>query len=118
MSGIPKDAQVPDEKRKQIYQMIEGTSLAERPPDRLQWDPKDPWGRAKYGAQLFMNFLSWLSRDYGLSPEEVVFLNELHSLNFMNLEDYPLPAAKIDEVREKAYQYYMTNRPRAPRPVK
>lgn len=111
-----KDVQVPDEQRKKVYQMLEGTPFADRPDERARWDPKDPWGRAKYGAQVFMNFLAWLSRDYGMTPEEVVFLNELHSLNFNNLEDFPLPAAKIDEVRDAAFEYYRKNRAAAPKP--
>jgi hypothetical protein len=108
------DAQVSDEKRTQFYKQIENNPLADRPPDKTKYDPADQWGRAKYCAELFFKFLLRMVEDYGLTPEEAIYVNELHSLNFMNLDDFPLSKEAMTKIQDTAFTYYMQNRSKLP----
>lgn len=64
------------------------------------------WGHACEVVERQLAFFKLCSGEYKLSPEEMIFANELFSLNVLNTDDCPLSSVKVEAARKAAYDYY------------
>lgn len=110
----------------ELYEKLNGSTLAERTEVRAERDPKDPFGLgseqvrtddydvAKAVAVRLTKFFALCVQDFALSPGAAMFAAELASLNIFNAEDVPASAEEIDAARKAAYDYYVKARAALP----
>lgn len=131
--GVQPKIYVPGQDRKadelnELYDKLNGSTLAERTAERAERDPSDPFGFtqqrdltddynvAKRVAERLTKFFALCVQDFGLSPRAAMFAAELTSLNIFNAKDVPASAEEIDAARKAAYDYYVASRPAIPDP--
>lgn len=100
------------------YEMAERAPLAKADMTLKERSPKDPFGKseeadrdtsmelAKRVAVKCVQFFGVISREYGLTNEQQIFVAELTALNILNAEDCPMKPAEVMAVRKKAFEYY------------
>lgn len=66
----------------------------------------DPWIKSKTASEKMVQFLRLLIAEQGLSPEEIIYAQELMSLNIINAADIPLTPLQVNTARQKAFEYY------------
>lgn len=126
---VPGQDQAAD-KLNELYEQLNGSTLAERTAERQERDPKDPFGftqerevaddynAAKHVAVKLTRFFALCVQDHGLAPRAAMFAAELTSLNIFNAKDIPATPEEIDAARKAAYDYYVASRPLVPDPSK
>jgi hypothetical protein len=108
------------------YEKLEKSPLAERLPAEER-DPADPFGltkkkkksadpleEGKEAAERVTKFIALCAAELGLSPENVIFAVELAALNTLNAKDCPVPAERIEQIRQAAFEYYRDSLPKIP----
>lgn len=126
---VPGQDQAAD-KLNELYEQLNGSTLAERTAERAERDPKDPFGfkqdrevtedfnEAKRVTEKLTRYFALCVQDHGLSPRAAMFAAELTSLNIFNAKDIPATPEEIDAARKAAYDYYVAARPLVPDPPK
>jgi len=110
----------------ELYDKLNGSTLAERTEVRAERDPKDPFGLsgdqprtddyevAKKVAARLTKFFALCVQDFALTPRAAMFAAELAALNIFNAEDVPATAEEIEDARKSAYDYYVKARAALP----
>lgn len=117
------------DKLSELYDQLNGSTLAERTEVRSERDPKDPFGFnsgksrtddyevAKEVAARLTRFFALCVQDFALTPSAAMFAAELASLNIFNADDIPASAEEIEGARKAAYNYYAKARAALPPPA-
>jgi hypothetical protein len=102
----------------QVYDLVQRDTLFGEPVAGPERPPEDPLGlkevrensgdfaNAKLCTEKLVRFAGLLAGEYALANEEQIFLFELFALVTLNAEDCPVPAARVEEIRQAAYAYY------------
>lgn len=126
---VPGQDQAAD-KLNELYEQLNGSTLAERTAERQERDPKDPFGftqerevaddynAAKHVAVKLTRFFALCVQDHGLSPRAAMFAAELTALNIVNADDIPDSPEALEAARKAAYDYYIAGRAQLPDPPK
>jgi hypothetical protein len=100
----------------EAYKRLEGSPLAERPPvpEPVKRTKKDPWVVAKRASEDLFRSIPIVGMSHSLEPEEIIYAVELMAVTTFNAVDCPLSPAKVNEIRQKADDYYFDNIDKVP----
>lgn len=126
---VPGQDQAAD-KLNELYEQLNGSTLAERTAERDERDPKDPFGfdrdrdltddfaAARHVTVKLVKFFALCVQDHALSPRAAMYAVELMCLNVFNAKDTPATPEEIDSARKAAYDYFVASLPHVPDPPK
>lgn len=74
----------------------------------------DPYAEGKEAAVRMTKFVALCAAELGLEPDQTIFAVELTALNTLNARDCPVSSAKIDQIRNAAFNYYQESLSKIP----
>lgn len=73
--------------------------------------------QAQQASIRLVKFFALVMTEFQLSPSQAIYAMELAYLNVLNTDDCPLAIEEIQKVRDLAFTYYESQRPKVPAPA-